>query len=137
MSNPKGTPENLTKPGDGKHYEFTNEDRQKAGKSTKEHYAMAKLLDDFGKLPPDIEDIKKRMRKFGVADDKVTNESAIAVRIIIGARSGDPKMIDRYLEATGQKIIRNVNENHNYEMKPLVDLTKRKKNGEDNGTKQD
>ena len=130
MANPKGTPENLTKPGDGKHYEFTDEDRHKAGEATKEHYAMAKLLDDFGKLVPDIEDIKTRMKKFGVADEKVTNESAIAVRIIIGARSGDPKMIDRYLEATGQKIIRNVNENHNYEMKPLVDLTKRKKNGD-------
>ena len=131
MANPKGTPENLTKPGDGKHYEFTNEDRKKGGESTKEHYAMAKLLGEFGKLVPDVEEIKLRMKRFGIADDKVTNESAIAVRIIIGARNGDPKMIDRYLEATGQKIVRNVNENHNYEMKPLVDLTKRKKNGED------
>jgi hypothetical protein len=131
MANPKGTPENLTKPGDGKHYEFTKEDRQKAGESTKEHYAMAKLLGEFGKLVPDVEEIKLRMKRFGIADDKVTNESAIAVRIIIGARNGDPKMIDRYLEATGQKIVRNINENHNIEMKPLVDLTKRKKNGED------
>jgi hypothetical protein len=137
MANPNGNPQNLTKPGDGKHHELTDEDRRKGGEVTKERFAMARLLGDFGKLVPDVEEIKARMRKFGVADDKVTNESAIAVRIIIGARSGDPKMIDRYLEATGQKIIRNVNENHNYEMKPLVDLTKRKKNGEDNGTKQD
>lgn len=133
MANPKGNPQNLTKPGDEKHHVLTDEDRRKAGETVKNRHAMAKLLEEFGKLAPNVEDIKKRMRSFGVPEDCVTNESAIAVSIITGARSGDPKMIDRYLEATGQKIIRNVNENHNYEMKPLVDLTKRKKNGEKDG----
>ena len=130
MANPNGNPQNLTKPGDGKHYELTDADRRKGGEVMRERCAMARLLNDFGKLVPDVEEIKKRMKKFGIPDDKVTNESAIAVRILIGARNGNPKMIELYLEATGQKVNRNINENHNIEYEPLVDLTKRAKNGE-------
>lgn len=129
MANPKGNPQNLTKPGDPKHHELTQEDRKKGAETANENYRIAKLLERFGAMSPDAPDVINRMRKFGITDKTLTNEGAIAVRIILGARAGDAKMIEKYLEATGQKVIRNVNENHNIEYKPLVDLTKRKKNG--------
>lgn len=129
MANPKGNPQNLTKPGDGKHHEFTDEERRKGGANSHDEYRLKKLLEKYSAMTPDVPEILAKMRKFGDADELLTNEKAIAMRIVIGARNGDPKMIDRYMEATGQKIQRNINENRNIEYKPLVDLTKRNKNG--------
>ena len=44
--------------------------------------------------------------------------------------NGDHKSVAEFMDGTGQKITRNINENHNVEYKPLIDLTKRKKNGD-------
>lgn len=131
MANPKGNPQNLTKPGDPNHHYLTQADRLKGAEAQRKKCQLAKLLNEFGSYKPDSDKILARMEKFGVPKEKQTNEAAIAAAITVGARAGNPQMIDRYMEATGQKIQRNVNENHNIEYKPLVDLTKRKKNNED------
>lgn len=131
MANPKGNPQNLTKPGDPRHHVLTKEDCAKGGARMGENKKIANLLNEFDDMKVDIPEIRGRLKKFGISEDKATNAAAIAARIIIGARSGNPKMVELYLEASGQKKVHNVNENHNIEYKPLVDLTKRKKNGED------
>lgn len=131
MANPKGNPKNLAKPGDPKHHKLTHEDQLKGAEAMRKKCQLARLLEEFGSYKPDSDKIIARMKKFGVPEKMQTNEAAIAAAITVGARAGNPQMIDRYMEGTGQKIQRNVNENHNIEYKPLVDLTKRKKNNED------
>ena len=76
------------------------------------------------------EKIKKAMAEYGVPEDEMTMEMAGALRIATGFVNGDHKAVQEYMKGTGQEIVRSVNENHNIEYKPLVDLTKRKKNGQ-------
>ena len=77
------------------------------------------------------EKIKKAMLEYGIPEDEMTMEMAGALRIATGFVNGDHKAVQEYMKGTGQEIIKNVNENHNIEYKPLVDLTKRKKNGQE------
>ena len=74
--------------------------------------------------------VSAMIEEMGITDEEMTNQMAIAVRIALGAVNGDHKSVAEFMDGTGQKITRNINENHNVEYKPLIDLTKRKKNGE-------
>ena len=78
------------------------------------------------------EKIKRAMSEFGIPEDEMTIEMAGALKIAAGFMNGDHRAVQEYMKGTGQEIIKNVNENHNIEYKPLVDLTKRKKNGQEN-----
>lgn len=87
-------------------------------------------LEYLASLKPTSAKAIEIMRKAGLSDDEIDRGAAIAMRIMLGAESGDHKSIAEYMEGTGQKITKNINENHNIEYPPLVDLRKRKKNGE-------
>lgn len=121
---------NLLKPGDPKHHTLTAEDRAKAVKNAaKKHHELKTLRDAvnfIAGLEIKGEKNKAILKDAGIPDDLLTNEFAIAHNIVQGALKNDHKSIAEYMDATGQRITRNINENHNLEYKPLIDLTNRK-----------
>lgn len=103
-----------------------------SGKVRKQRKMLKELLEEVADKQVKSEKIKATLAEMGFEDNEQTNQLAIAVRVILGAVQGDHKSIAEFMDGTGQKITRNINENHNVEYKPLVDLTKRKKNGDSN-----
>lgn len=130
MANPNGNPQNLKRPGDPKFHELTLEDKKKGAEISNRKQGIMRLLDKYAQLKITDQELIDKMRDFGITDESLVNEGAIAVQIVSGAAKGDPKMIDTYLETTGQKVTHSINENYNADVTPLVDLTKRQKNGE-------
>lgn len=101
-----------------------------SGKARKRKKMLKELLEEVADKPVTNEKIKQSLAELGFEDEDMNIHLAIAVRIAMGALNNDHKSISEFMDGTGQKITRNINENHNVEYKPLVDLTKRKKNGE-------
>lgn len=124
IPNSERTPEELR--------EITRKGGIASGEARRKRKTLKELLEQVADKKVQSEKIKQTLREMGVADEDMTNQMAIAVRIALGALNGDHKSISEYMDGTGQKITRNINENHNIEYKPLVDLTKRKKNGAKN-----
>ena len=100
-----------------------------SGKARRQYSTLKKALEYIGSQKPSSEKIKQAMTQAGIPEEEQTNEMAGALRIVLGFVSGDHKSVSEYMKGTGQEITRSINENHNVEYKPLVDLTKRKKNG--------
>lgn len=103
-----------------------------SGEARRKKRTLKELLEAVAEKNVQSDKIKKTLSDLGFEDNEQTYNLAIAVRIMNGALNGDHKSISEYMDGTGQKITRNINENHNIEYKPLVDLTKRKKNGDKN-----
>ena len=99
------------------------------GAKRRQYSTLKKALEYIGSQKPTSEKIKQAMTQAGIPEDEQTNEMAGALRIVLGFVGGDHKSVQEYMKGTGQEITRNINENHNLEYKPLIDLTKRKKNG--------
>lgn len=102
-----------------------------SGESRRKMKNLKMCLEYLAQKPVTNERIKKAMSEFGIPEDEMTIEMAGALKIAAGFMSGDHRAVQEYMKGTGQEIIKNVNENHNIEYKPLVDLTKRKKNGQE------
>lgn len=100
-----------------------------SGKARRQYSTLKKALEYIGSQRPSSEKIKQAMTQAGIPEEEQTNEMAGALRIVLGFVSGDHKSVSEYMKGTGQEITRSINENHNVEYKPLIDLTKRKKNG--------
>lgn len=81
--------------------------------------------------------ILKNLEALGIEATQMDNETAADARMMLKALQGD---VNAYRtlksEAYGPQVVKTENINKNIEMKPLVDLTKRKKNGSDNSPKQ-
>lgn len=118
----------------------SNQDREEAkkngykggiasGEARRRKKMLKELLEEVAEKQVKNEKIRQTLADLGYEDEDMSIHLAIAVRIAMGALSNDHKSIAEFMDGTGQKIIRNVNENHNIEYKPLIDLTKRKKNG--------
>lgn len=122
-------------------YKLSAEEQSKGGKASVEarrrKKSLKELVEMFANLPPSDPALIDRLKQEGIAEEEITRGALIARNIVIGAVNQDHKAVAEYMDVTGQRIIRNVNENHNIEYKPLVDLTIRKKNQEDkkNGKK--
>lgn len=101
-----------------------------SGEARRRRKTLKELLEQVADKKVQSEKIRKVLEEMGITDEEMTNQMAIAVRIALGAVNGDHKSVAEFMDGTGQKITRNINENHNVEYKPLIDLTKRKKNGE-------
>lgn len=91
---------------------------------------LKETLEYLATLKPSSKQVEDTLRQMGIPEEDINIGTAIAVKIMNGAQRGDHKAVREYMEGTGQKIVKNVNENHNIEYPPLVDLTKRPKNGE-------
>lgn len=124
IPNSERTPEELR--------EITRKGGIASGEARRKKRTLKELLEAVAEKNVQSDKIKKTLSDLGFEDNEQTYNLAIAVRIMNGALNGDHKSISEYMDGTGQKITRNINENHNIEYKPLVDLTKRKKNGDKN-----
>lgn len=111
---------------------LTVEEQSKGGQKSAEVKRQRKTLKELLELVADKQvnndKIRKTLAEIGINDEDMTNQMAVAVRIMLGAVNGDHKSVSEFMDGTGQKIAHNINENHNVEYKPLVDLTKIKRN---------
>lgn len=137
MSNPNPSPEtrfNGSRP-NPKH-KLTVEDQRKGGaKSVEEkklNHSFAAILEELGALPVKSEKNMAIMRDAGLAPEKMISDYQKLFRLNQKADAGDPKAMELVAKIRKQLTNYNVNENHNYEMKPLVDLRVKKKDGVDN-----
>lgn len=100
-----------------------------SGKARRKQKTLAEIGDMLGRLEIKSEKNKQILRDAGVADEDLINDTMGMWQLTMKAAKGDPNAMEKLAKIRKQLL--NVNENHNYEMKPLVDLTKRKKNGTD------
>lgn len=101
-----------------------------SGKARREKKTWAQILERIGSLPVKSEKNKAIMRDAGITDDEMISDVQKLFRLNMKADAGDPKAIEMIAKIRGELKNVNINENHNIEYTPLVDLTKRKKNGE-------
>lgn len=101
----------------------------KSGETRRAKKTLAQIGDMIGAL--DIKSEKNRaiLREAGITDEDMINDVGMMFRLNLKAQSGDPRAIELLSKLRGQfkeQISAEV-----AEVKPLVDLTKRKKNGEE------
>lgn len=103
----------------------------KSGESRRQKKTWAELLERLGTLPTQSEKNREILRKAGLSEEEMVSDMVKMWQLDAAAQKGDIKAIETQAKIRGEfAAIKNVNENHNIEYKPLVDLTKRKKNGE-------
>ena len=99
-----------------------------SGKARRQKRTLAQIGDMIGSLDIKSEKNKAIMREAGITDEDMINDVGMMFRLNLKAQSGDTRAIELLSKLRGQfkeQISAEV-----AEVKPLVDLTKRKKNGE-------
>ena len=113
-------------------HKLTVEEQSMGGKASvkarRQRKTLAQIGDMIGGL--DIKSDKNReiLRKAGITDEDMINDVGMMFRLNLKAQSGDTRAIELLSKLRGQfkeQISAEV-----AEVKPLVDLTKRRKNGE-------
>lgn len=121
-------------PNGNEQHQLTEEEVRKggvhSGEARREKKTWAQILERIGSLPVKSEKNKAIMRDAGITDDEMISDVQKLFRLNMKADAGDPKAIEMIAKIRGELKNVNINENHNIEYTPLVDLTKRKKNGE-------
>lgn len=118
------------KPGE---YKLTLEEQKKggiaSGKARRKKKTLKQIGDMIGSL--DIKSPKNReiMRKAGIEDDDMINDVGMLFRLNLKAQTGDAKSIELLAKLRGQ--FKELQQTEVIAPKPLVDLTARKKNGEE------
>lgn len=118
---------------------LTVEEARKGGKASvkarRQRKTLAQIGDMIGNLDVKSEKNREIMRKAGISDEDMINDVGMLFRLNLKAQSGDTRAIELLARLRGQfkeQISAEV-----AEVKPLVDLTKRKKNGKDDSSQQD
>lgn len=113
-------------------HKLTLEEQKKggiaSGKARRARKTLAQIGDMIGNL--DIKSEKNRaiLRDAGITDEDMINDVGMMFRLNLKAQQGDTRAIELLSKLRGQfkeQIAAEV-----AEVKPLVDLTKRKKNGQ-------
>lgn len=102
-----------------------------SAKAKAENRTFKQWLERMGSLEIKSEKDKAILKDAGLTDEEMVSDAKKMYRLNLKADAGDPKAIELVAKLKGQLTNININENHNVEYKPLVDLTERKKNGED------
>lgn len=89
---------------------------------------LAQIGDMIGGLAVNSEKNREIMRQAGIKDEDMIRDTEAMFRLSIKASSGDTKAIELLAKLRGQ--FKEVQSVEVAEVKPLVDLTKRKKNGD-------
>lgn len=100
----------------------------KSGQVRRQKKTLAQIGDMIGSLGIVSEESKQLMRQAGIKDDDLINDTGMMFQLNLKAQQGDTKAAELLAKLRGQfkeQIAAEV-----AEVKPLVDLTKRKKNGE-------
>lgn len=113
-------------------HKLTVEEQSKGGKISgekkRQRKTLAQIGDMIGSLGIVSEESKQLMRQAGINDDDLINDTGMMFQLNLKAQQGDTKAAELLAKLRGQfkeQIAAEV-----AEVKPLVDLTKRKKNGE-------
>ena len=99
-----------------------------SGKARRQKRTLAQIGDMIGSLDIKSEKNKAIMREAGITDEDMINDVGMMFRLNLKAQSGDTRAIELLSKLRGQfkeQISAEV-----AEVKPLVDLTQRKKNGQ-------
>ena len=133
MANPNPKP-NMK----GNEHKLTAKDAQKGGQKSGESRRRKKtfreLIEQFGKLEVKNPKIRRTMEELGVNPDEFTNDMAAVIGQYMQAQKGNTSAFLGIRDTKGEKPVDKI-EQTVVAPKPLIDLTDRKKNGEDNGAK--
>lgn len=114
-------------------HKLTLEEQSKGGKKSGEVRRQRKTLAQIGDMigALDIKSPKNRaiLRDAGITDEDMINDVGMMFRLNLKAQTGDPKAIELLSKLRGQ--FKEISQTEVITPKPLVDLTGRKKNGED------
>lgn len=114
-------------------HKLTVEEQSKGGKASGEARRQRKTLkeigDMIGGLAVSSEKNRKIMRDAGISDEDMIRDVEAMFMLSLKAKNGDTKSIELMAKLRGQ--LKEQQQIEVAEMKPLVDLTQRPKNGED------
>lgn len=98
-----------------------------SGKARRQRKTLAQIGDMIGGL--DIKSDKNReiLRQAGITDEDMINDVGMLFRLNLKAQNGDTRAIELLAKLRGQ--FKEQIQAEVAEVKPLVDLTRRKKNG--------
>lgn len=100
-----------------------------SGKARRQRKTLAQIGDMIGGLAVNSEKNREIMRQAGISDEDMVRDVEAMFRLSLKASSGDTKAIELLAKLRGQfKEVQSVEVS---EVKPLVDLTGRKKNGQE------
>lgn len=100
-----------------------------SGKARRQRKTLAQIGDMIGGLNIKSEKNRAILRDAGITDEDMINDVGMMFRLNLKAQQGDTRAIELLSKLRGQfkeQIAAEV-----AEVKPLVDLTKRKKNGQE------
>lgn len=121
-------PENLVPLTTSKAREIGKLGGEASGKSRRQKRTLREIGDLIGGLDIKSEKAKKIMMDAGLEDTDMINDVGMMFRLNLKAQSGDTKSIELLAKLRGQ--LKEQQQVEVAEIKPLVDLTKRAKNGE-------
>ena len=98
-----------------------------SGKARRQRKTLAQIGDMIGGLAVNSEKNREIMRQAGISDEDMVRDVEAMFRLSLKASSGDTKAIELLAKLRGQ--FKEVQSVEVAEIQPLVDLTKRKKNG--------
>ena len=123
---------------DNRPHELSAEEARKGGKNSVEARRRKKtfreLIEQFGELEVKNPKIRRTMEELGVSPDEFTNDMAAVIGQYMQAQKGNTSAFLGIRDTKGEKPVDKI-EQTVVAPKPLIDLTDRKKNGEDNGAK--
>ena len=104
-----------------------------SGKARRERKTLAQIGDMIGGLKINSKKNRAILKQAGIDDEDMINDVGMMFRLNLEAQKGNVRAIELLSKLRGQfneQISAEISE-----VKPLVDLTKRSKNGEDDGSK--
>lgn len=120
-------------------YKLSKEEAKKgginSGKARRRKKSLKELGDMIGSLSVKSEKNKAIMREAGIEDEDMIRDTAMLFMLEAKAEKGDTNAIALIAKIRGQ--LKEQVQAEVAEVKPLVDLTKRPKNGNNNGAQED
>lgn len=99
-----------------------------SGKARRQRKTLKEIGDMIGGLEIKSKKNREIMREAGIVDEDMINDVGMMFRLNLKAQSGDTKSMELLAKLRGQ--LKEQQQVEVAEIKPLVDLTKRAKNGE-------
>lgn len=126
--------ENLIPASDPDGHKLTVEEASKggiaSGKARRAKKTLKEIGDMIGSLDIQDEGVRKLLAKAGITDEDMIRDTGMMFTLSVKAQKGDARCAELLTKIRGQ--LKEQQSIEVAEVKPLVDLTKRKKNGENN-----
>lgn len=113
-------------------YKLSKEEAKKgginSGKARRQRKTLKEIGDMIGGLKVSSDKNREIMRKAGIEDEDMIRDVEAMFMLSVKAKNGDTRAIELMAKLRGQ--LKEQQQIEVAEMKPLIDLTKRAKNGE-------